>query len=205
MKKFMLSATSATSRRAFFGAADASFLRAAVTAPELILYNANIRTVDAANPHAQAVAIAGSRFVAVGSTADIRRLGSSCAKHVDLGGKTVVPGFIDAHVHVASSGLRHLQEVDCDLRFIAQIQTAIRKRASAVPAGECVVGFKYDDTKTSEGRPLTREDLDAAAPNHPVSINHRGGHISFVNSRALMAAGARQICSQLAKPRALEF
>jgi len=135
------------------------------------LYNANIRTVDA------------------GSTANIRRMGSSRAKHVDLGGKTVVPGFIDAPVHGASSGLRHLQEVDCDSRSIAQIQTAIRKRASAVPAGEWVVGFKYDDTRTSEASPLTREDLDAAAPNHPVYLNHRGGHISFVNSRALMAAG----------------
>ena len=74
-------------------------------------------------------------------------------KRVDLGGRTVVPGFIDAHLHTASSGLRHLKEVNCDLRSIAAIQAAIRERASKTPPGQWVVGFMYDDTKTSEGTP----------------------------------------------------
>ena len=176
------------SRRELFGLVGAPLLRGAVTEPELILIHGNIHTVDTANPHAQAVAIAGSRFLAVGANDDIRRMATARTTKIDLGGKTVVPGFIDAHTHVANSGLRHLREVDCDLRSIAAIQTAIRKRAAATPRGEWVVGFKYDDTKTAEGRPLTRQDLDAAARDHPVYINHRGGHISFVNSRALELA-----------------
>jgi len=108
---------------------------------------------------------------------------------IDLGGKTVVPGFIDAHSHPASAGRQHLREVDSDLRSIVAIQTAIRKRAAQTPKGEWVLGFKYDDTKIAEGRFLNRDDLDAATRDHPVYINHRGGHSSYVNSLALERAG----------------
>jgi predicted amidohydrolase YtcJ len=99
-----------------------------------------------------------------------------------------VPGFIDAHTHVSYSGIRHLKQVDCDLRSIADIQKAIRARAAKTPPGQWVIGFKYDDTKTSDARKLTRADLDAAAPNHPVYIGHRGGHTAFVNSLAMNLA-----------------
>jgi predicted amidohydrolase YtcJ len=154
----------------------------------MVLVNGNIHTIDAQSPHAQAVAIAGGRFLAVGSNEEINRLATAATRRVDLGGRTVVPGFIDAHSHPASSGLRHLREVDCDLRSIGAIQEAIRKRAAQTPKGEWVLGFKYDDTKTAEGRKLTRSDLDTAAPDHPVFINHRGGHTAYVNSRALAVA-----------------
>jgi predicted amidohydrolase YtcJ len=79
--------------------------------------------------------------------------------------------------------------VDCDLRSIADIQRALRERAGRIPAGEWVLGFKYDDTKTAEGRRLTREDLDAAVPGHPVLVQHRGGHTAYFNSLALQRAG----------------
>jgi predicted amidohydrolase YtcJ len=170
----------------FFGAG--ALVRAANTEPGLILYNGNIHTVDSSQPHAQAVAIAADRFLAVGSDRDIGALASARTRKVDLGGKTVVPGFIDAHTHVANSGLRHLREVDCDLRSIADIQSAVRKRAGQTPKGQWVLGFKYDDTKTAEGRKLTRADLDAAAPEHPVFVQHRGGHTAYVNSLALRLA-----------------
>src|SRR5262245_1528631 len=120
------------SRRAFLGGlAAAAAARSAVTTPELILHNGNIHTIDSANPHAEAVAVAGGRFLAVGSNRDMLALASARTKKVDLGGKTVVPGFIDAHTHVAYSGLRHLRQLDCDLRSIAQIQAAVRQRAAA--------------------------------------------------------------------------
>ncbi len=154
------------------------------TEPDVILYNANILTIDAAQPRAQAVAIAGGRFLAVGSNDDVRNLAKAGTRQVDLGGKTVVPGFIDAHSHPCYAGIRHLQWVDCDLRSIAEIQNAIRARAAKTPPGDWVIGFKYDDTKTKEGRKLTREDLDAAATDHPVFIEHRGGHTAYVNSLA---------------------
>jgi hypothetical protein len=176
-------------RRDFLAALGAGAMaRGGSVEPELVLWNGNIHTMDAANPHAEAVALAGGRFLAAGSNADIRRLAGAGAKSIDLGGKTVVPGFIDTHSHPASSGLRHLREVDCDLRSIAEIQAAIAKRAAQTPPGEWVLGFKYDDTKTAERRPLTRQDLDKVAGNHPVAISHRGGHSLYVNSLALEKA-----------------
>ncbi len=160
--------------------------------PDLVLTHANILTMEPANPRAEAVAIAGDRLLAVGSTAEIEGLATARTRRIRLEGKTIVPGFIDAHTHLAYSGIRHLRQIDCDLRSIGKIQAAIRARAAKTPPGEWVVGFKYDDTKTSDGRKLTREDLDAAAPKHPVYIGHRGGHTAYVNSLALRLAGVAE-------------
>ena len=116
--------------REFLGLLGAACLRGAAVKPELILYNATVHTMDPSNPRAQAVAIAGGRFLAVGTNDEIGNLSSAGVARVDLGGRTVVPGFVDAHLHTASSGLRHLKEVDCDLRSISAIQAAIRGRAA---------------------------------------------------------------------------
>ncbi len=181
------------SRRQFLGQLGAFALAPSLsfdrTEPELVLYNANIITIDDRRPNAQAVAIADSRFLAVGDNEQVRGLATGRTKKIDLDGRTVVPGFVDAHTHPAEAGLAHLRQVDCDLRSIADIQRAIQERASKTPAGEWVLGFKYDDTKTSDGRPLTREDLDAAAPQHPVYVSHRGGHTAYVNAIAYRRAG----------------
>jgi predicted amidohydrolase YtcJ len=156
--------------------------------PHTILLDGHIVTMDPARPRAQAVAVAGERLLAVGTNAEVRALASRATRVVDLGGRTVVPGFVDAHSHPAGAGLSHLTSVDCDLRSIAAIRDALRARAARTPPGEWVLGFKYDDTKTREGRFLTRADLDAAVPDHPVLVRHRGGHTAFVNGRALAAA-----------------
>src|SRR5262245_44998942 len=159
---------------------------------QLVLLNANILTMDDSQPRAQAVAISDGRLVAVGSNEEISGLATSRTTKVDLTGRTVVPGFIDAHSHPCYAGLRHLRQVDCDLRSISDIQNAIRQRAAQTPPGNWVLGFKYDDTKTSDARPLTREDLDSAAASHPVRIEHRGGHTAYVNSLALKMAGVSE-------------
>jgi len=176
------------SRRHFVGLLGATALTASSAEPELILLNGVIHTMDPANPQAEAAAIANGRFLAVGTNAEISAYATSRTKRIDLGQFPVFPGFIDAHMHVAASGLEHLQSVDTDLPSIAAIQDAIRKRAAQTPAGNWVLGFKYDDTKMAEGRPINRADLDAAAPNNPVFIRHRGGHTAFVNSAALNKA-----------------
>ena len=170
-----------------FAASPALFLER--TEPELILFNANIITIDDARPRAQAVAIADGKFLAVGSNDKVRALATAKTKKIDVGGRTVVPGFIDAHSHPAVAGRMHLRQVDCDLRSIDGIKSAIRERAAKTPPGEWVLGFKYDDTKTTDGRQLNLADLDAAAPAHPVYISHRGGHTAYVNSRAFQLAG----------------
>jgi predicted amidohydrolase YtcJ len=179
------------SRRGFLQGMGAFALLPAVRteAAELVLHNGRFVTMDPGQAQAQAVAIGGGRFLAVGSNDDVLNLAAPRSLRLDLGGKTVVPGFIDAHAHPASAGLAHLKSVDCDLRSIADIQAALRDRAARTPAGGWVLGFKYDDTKTAEGRRLTREDLDAAVGDHPVLVQHRGGHTAYFNSAALREAG----------------
>jgi len=178
-----------TSRRGFvFGLGAFALFPLARTEPDLILYNGNFRTLDPRLPRAEAVAISNGRFLAVGSNDDVLRLAAGNSRKIDLGMKTVLPGFIDAHTHPAESGRLHLRQVDCDLRSIAAIQQALRERASKTPPDQWVLGFKYDDTKTSDGRRLTVQDLDAAVPDHPVLVTHRGGHEAFANSLALKLA-----------------
>lgn len=179
-----------TSRRNFvFGLGALALFPLEQTEPDLILYHGNFWTVDAKHPKAQAVAISGGRFLAVGSDEEVLRLAAGNSRKIDLGMKTVVPGFIDAHTHPALSGRMHLRRVDCDLRSIAAIQAALRERAAKTPPGEWVLGFKYDDTKTSDGRALNIKDLDDAVSDHPVAIEHRGGHMDFVNTIAYKGAG----------------
>jgi predicted amidohydrolase YtcJ len=181
-----------TSRRQFLGGlgytAAIAWLPLDRTEPDLILFNGNIWTVNVRQPQAHAIAISNGRFLAIGSNEEVLPLASGSAKKVDLGGRTVLPGFIDAHSHPAVAGLSHLRMVDCDLRSISEILKALRERAAKTPAGQWVLGFKYDDTKTSEGRPLTLKDLDEAVPDHPTFVEHRGGHTAWVNALALKAA-----------------
>ena len=177
-------------RREFLGALGAFSLFPLMTeTPELVLFNANIYTVNDQAPQAQAIAVSAGKILAIGSNSDVMNLASAGSQKIDLGMKTVLPGFIDAHSHPAMAGVMHLRMVDCDLRSIAAIEQALRERAAKTPAGEWVLGFKYDDTKTSDGRPLTIGDLDAALPDHPVQIEHRGGHTVYCNSLAFQKAG----------------
>ena len=180
------------SRRDFLyglsGVSLLAFLR--VQEPELILHNGNIWTVDIKQPRAQAVAISGGRFTAVGSDREILALAAGRSRKIDLGGRTILPGFIDAHSHPAISGLNHLRMVACDLPSISKVTSALHERAGKTPDGQWVLGFLYDDSKTEH--PITLQELDAAAPNHPVIVYHRGGHIAFANSLALKTAGVNE-------------
>ncbi len=182
------------SRRQFLGvfATAIPLLSFVKTEPEIILYNGNIFTVNPKEPTAQALAIAGGKLMAVGSNVEVLKMATGRTKKIDLGHKTVLPGFIDAHTHPAYSGIKHLKMVDCDLRSIKDIIIAIRQRAAATPKGSWIQGFKYDDTKTSEGRKINLSDLDEAASEHPVRIIHRGGHTSYYNSLAFKMANVNE-------------
>ena len=159
------------------------------TAPDLIVTNANIYTVENDLPRAEAFAVKDGRFFAVGSNGDIGNLRAPGTEVLDAGGMTVTPGFIDAHMHPASGGIRELTQVNLDVRSMAEIGERLRAAAAKKPAGEWLVCFKYDDTKIVEGRRITRTDLDGWAPDHPVRVAHRGGHIYWYNSRAFELAG----------------
>jgi predicted amidohydrolase YtcJ len=157
--------------------------------PDLVVLNGVIYTVDNAKPKAEAFAVHHGRFVAVGSNAEIKALATSKSKVIDAGGMTVLPGFIDAHTHPAYSGINELLHVDCNRPTIAEIKKSLAERAAMTPAGDWVVGFKYDDTKLKDNRPLNRADLDEVVPKHPVFVEHRGGHTAICNSVAFQLAG----------------
>ena len=162
---------------------------AAPSEPDLILVNGRVYTSDPAQPAAEAFAVRDGRFTAVGRSDDIRHLATARTTVLDAKTRTVVPGFIDAHTHPAWGGIEELLGVNCDLRSIDEIKDAIRARAGKTPPGAWVLGFKYDDTRTRDGRRITREDLDDASPDRPVQVKHRGGHLSWYNSKAFAAAG----------------
>ena len=156
---------------------------------DTVIRRANVITIDPALPRATAIAIAHGRIIGVGSDSDLETLIGPDTTVLDLPGKTVLPGFIDAHIHVLSSGTRHVMAADCALPTISDIQSALRERVAATPAGQWVQGFKFDDTKTAENRFLNRDDLDAVSANHPILVSHRAGHVYYGNTLALERAG----------------
>jgi predicted amidohydrolase YtcJ len=142
--------------------------------------------MDGAAPRAEAFAVAQGRILVVGSTAEVRELVRRGTEVVDAAGRTVVPGFVDAHCH--PDGVRELTGVSVNLPTIAKIKEALRKKAAETPPGYWVEGYAYDDTKLEDGRPVTRLDLDEAVPDHPAAIGHRGGHTGVYNSKAFELA-----------------
>jgi predicted amidohydrolase YtcJ len=157
----------------------------ATAEPDLIVVNARVLTSDTSQPRAEAFAVKSGRFVAVGSTAEVRNLATRRTQVIDAQQMTITPGFIDCHCH--PSGVQELYGVNTNLRTVREIQAAIRKKAESTPAGTWINGFQFDDTKLD--RPLTRKDLDEATTEHPVSVAHRGGHTTFYNSKAFELAG----------------
>jgi predicted amidohydrolase YtcJ len=161
----------------------------AQAAPDYIVINARVFTSDDDQPLAEAFAVRSDRFVAVGSSSDIRNMAGSGTEIIDAEGMTVTPGFIDAHSHPSGAGVNELVQVNADLRSVTELQAALQERANNTPDGQWVRAFKYDDTKLAEGRPLNRFDIDEVVPNNPVVVGHRGGHTGVYNSTALAMAG----------------
>ena len=157
--------------------------------PDIILFNGRVSTMEPATPDATAIAIHDGRILAVGMDREVLALGAAATRRIDLGRRRVFPGFNDAHAHPWASGLDALRKVPCDKSSIEAILAALQARAAQTPPGHWVLGYLYDDGKTP--RFLTRADLDAAVPDHPVIVTHRGGHTGYANSAALALAGAK--------------
>ena len=161
-----------------------------MTAADLLLLNGRVHTVDANGSVVEALAIAGHRVFASGTSAEIRKLAGPSSEVVDLAGRTVLPGFIDAHVHMGAFGTNKLG-IDCKadgMRSIEAIKQAIRERARETPPGTWIRAHGYDHTRLAEQRHPSRWDLDEAAPDHPVIVVRTCVHIAAANSRALELA-----------------
>jgi predicted amidohydrolase YtcJ len=168
-----------------------SLLRAQQPAPDLILSNGKIITVDERFSIAQAVAIKGDRIVAVGSNQEMARLAGPNTRRIDLMGKSVTPGLIDNHMHLLRAAATWLREVRFDgLESRKQAVEMLRARAKAAGPGEWVynIGGWTHNQFTDDPKPFTREELDQIAPDNPVSLQESYYQV-FLNSKALQALG----------------
>jgi predicted amidohydrolase YtcJ len=196
-------------RRGFFGLAGAGVAVSAVApwahaagavtaiAPrdaDIIVVNANVCTVDPKRPRAQAFAIRGGRFIAVGSTVDIRALAGKETQVFDAQRMTIVPGFIDCHCHadrgpVLLYGVLVGNPFEAEFVTIDSIIGKLSARARHTPPGYWVEGHFYDDTKVTDKREVNMHDLDRVSTQHPVAVRHRGAHTTYYNSKAFELAG----------------
>lgn len=161
---------------------------------DLLIRNARIRTMDPGLPEARSLAALNGRIIALSQEDDFGFMAGSGTVELDLGGKTLMPGFIDAHEHLswfAENDLK-LDLSSARVKSLDQLTKLISEAAGRVPKGEWIRGISYDDTKMSEKRRLNRDDLDRAAPGHPVIVIHISGHWAVVNSRALELGNLNQ-------------
>jgi predicted amidohydrolase YtcJ len=159
---------------------------------DIILVNGRVLTVDANDRVAEAIAITGDRIVAVGSTADVERTAGPGTRRIDLRGRTVTPGLLDAHAHFSGGGADRLFVVDLsypNVKSIADVSAAIRGKVASSPKGAWIQGRGWDEGKLAERRLISAKDLDAVSPDNPVFLVQTTGHYGVANSAALRLAG----------------
>jgi len=156
---------------------------------DLIITNAKIWTVDKSLPMAQAVAILGDRIVAVGSSADIDAWRGPNTHVIDAGGKLLLPGFNDAHVHFVSGGMQLTNVQLKDASSPQEFARRIGERAKLTAKGEWILGGNWDETKWNPPNMPTKELIDAVTADTPVFVSRYDGHMGLANSVALRLAG----------------
>ena len=160
---------------------------AAAQAPDLILHHGKIATVDKDFSLAEAIAIRGERIVQVGKNDDVLKTKGDGTKLVDLGGKLVLPGLIDSHVHPTGAAMHEFDHPIPDMETMADVLAYIKSRAAALPAGSWISVRQIFITRLREQRYPTKAELDAAAPMHPVIFST--GPDAILNTLALKEAG----------------
>lgn len=177
-------------RQRRFGLAACSLLAACDVSPStpaatIAIVNARVWTADSARPWAEAIAVNGDTIVAVGSSAEIRKLGAG--RVVDAKGGMVTPGFIDAHVHFITGGFRLSSVQLRDARTREEFVKRIREFAATVPAGTWITGGDWDHEQWGGTLP-THLWIDSVTADHPVWVNRLDGHMALANGAALRAA-----------------
>jgi predicted amidohydrolase YtcJ len=159
---------------------------------DLLLRHAKIVTMDDAGHVAEALAVRDGKILDVGTEAELAGCVSPRTKVLDLEGRTVLPGLIDVHAHAIEWAKSELQsEVEISyqsVHSIAEIAERVKRSAGTRKAGEWIRGAGWDQDKLAEQRYITRGDLDRVAPDNPVYLGHRTGHLAAVNSVALRLA-----------------
>lgn len=172
-------------------------LAAALAAPaaqaqspaDLVIVNARVHTLDAANAEAEAVAVKDGKILAVGSNAAITALAGPSTRRIDAAGRTVIPGLHDSHIHLSRVGFDLRKVPVSDLRTLPDLLARFNAFAARIPKGEWLESASdWHESQLAENRFPTRAELDEAVPDHPVLIR-RGGHNAVINSVAMRLAG----------------
>jgi predicted amidohydrolase YtcJ len=163
--------------------------KAAQPAADLLILNARVWTVDPDRPEARAVAVRGDRIVAVGTASEMEALKGEATRTIDAGGRFLMPGFHDSHIHLMMGG-HQLDAVDLkDASTPGEFARRIGERARTLPKGEWILGGNWDE-QGWPGAPLpTRQMIDAVTPDTPVFVQRYDGHMALANTAALKLAG----------------
>ena len=156
---------------------------------DLVVFNGNIITMDPQKPTASALAVKCYKILAIGEEEEVVELIPNSKRVIDLGGKTVIPGFIDAHTHLTSAGVKaaHVQ-----LGKVGSLEEAVQFLTDAVskyPKGEWILGYEWDESTWTEKRFIESKDLDPISKDHPIMATRVCGHLASVNSLGLKKLG----------------
>ena len=170
-----------------------------------VFFNGNILTVDDDFSEAEAIAVRGNRILSVGTEGEVRAVAGDDARMVDLNGKTMLPGFIDAHTHVVTGSV-----VDAIMDYVGMVKYRttdevldhIRARVAETPAGEWLAFRNFDPAVQDGLDALTFADLDPISTDHPIFVLNASGHLAYANSKAFEAAG---IPADVENPPGAEF
>jgi predicted amidohydrolase YtcJ len=169
--------------------------RQPVSLADLVLTNGRIVTVGDKQPEAQAIAIAGDRIVALGSSSDIRRHVGPATRVIDVKGQLVVPGFVEGHGHFTGVGEAQLSLNLMNVKSWDEIVAMVAEAVKTAKPGQWIHGHGWHQEKWTsapspnvEGFP-THASLDRVSPDNPVVLTHASGHASFVNGRAMAVSG----------------
>ena len=151
---------------------------------DLVILNANIWTMNQTKPRAEAVAIYQDTIVQVGDNKQIQSLIGPETKIIQLNKETVIPGFIDAHTHIAWNGMNKVYLDLGSTKSLQEVLDLIKISLNSKKPGEWIIGRSWDQSKWLEQRYITAEDLDPISPENPVILRHVSGHFETVNSIA---------------------
>jgi predicted amidohydrolase YtcJ len=183
---------------ALLGVTFGSVALSAAENADTIYTGGTIITMNDAAPSAEAIAVKDGKILAVGAKADVLKTRGVSTKLIDLGGKTLIPGFVDAHGHMFMGGIQALSAnmlapPDGEVKDIASLVQTLKDwtaaNQSTVDKIQLIVGFGYDNAMLAELRHPTRQDLDLVSKDVPVCIIHQSGHLFAVNSKALEVCG----------------
>ena len=164
-----------------------------VCTADLAFVNGRVITVNPRDEIAQAISVRRNRIVAVGSNDQVRETIGSKTEVIDIAGKTLVPGFIDPHIHLAHYGSKR-QWLDVghgNVHSIREIAELVARRVAKTLRGEWILGHGFNPSRLSERRVPTRLDLDTVSPDHPVGLQHASGMSWTFNSEGLRLLGVR--------------